>query len=39
MGLVRASFLVDKAGKIVGTRYKIKPEDAVAEAKKLLEAL
>jgi thioredoxin-dependent peroxiredoxin len=36
MGIVRSSFLVDELGKIVAAWYKIKPEDTVPEAKKVL---
>jgi len=36
MGIVRSSFLIDEAGKILGAWYKIKPESTVAEAKKAL---
>jgi peroxiredoxin len=36
MGIVRSSFLVAEAGKILGVWYKIKPESTVAEAKKAL---
>ncbi len=36
MGIVRSSFLIDKAGKIIGAWYKIKPENTVPEAKKVL---
>jgi len=36
MGIVRSSFLVDEAGKIMGAWYKIKPENTVPEAKKVL---
>jgi hypothetical protein len=36
MGIVRSSFLIAEAGKIVGAWYKIKPESTVAEAKKAL---
>jgi len=39
MGIVRSSFLIDEAGKILGFWYKIKPEDTVPEAKKVLESL
>ena len=35
MGIVRSSFLIDGAGKIMGAWYKIKPEDTVPEAKKV----
>jgi len=36
MGIVRSSFLIDEAGKILGAWYKIKPENTVPEAKKAL---
>jgi thioredoxin-dependent peroxiredoxin len=36
MGIVRSSFLIDEAGKIMGAWYKIKPENTVPEAKKVL---
>ena len=36
MGIVRSSFLIDELGKIVAAWYKIKPEDTVPEAKKVL---
>lgn len=36
MGIVRSSFLIDEAGKIMGAWYKIKPESTVPEAKKVL---
>ena len=36
MGIVRSSFLIDEAGKIMAAWYKIKPEDTVPEAKKVL---
>jgi thioredoxin-dependent peroxiredoxin len=39
MGIVRSSFLIDEAGKIMGAWYKIKPENTVPEAKKVLESL
>lgn len=39
MGIVRSSFLIDDSGKIVGAWYKIKPENTVPEAKKVLESL
>jgi hypothetical protein len=32
----KPSFLIDKAGKIMGAWYKIKPENTVPEAKKVL---
>jgi len=35
-GIIRSSFLIDQKGKLVGTWYKVKPEDTVP---KLLEAL
>jgi len=36
MGIVRSSFLIDEAGKILAAWYKIKPESTVPEAKKVL---
>ena len=36
MGIVRSSFLIDEAGKILGAWYKIKQENTVPEAKKAL---
>ncbi|HTY26139.1 MAG TPA: thioredoxin-dependent thiol peroxidase [Desulfomonilaceae bacterium] len=39
MGIIRSSFLIDEDGKIMGAWYKIKPEDTVPEAKKVLGAL
>jgi peroxiredoxin Q/BCP len=36
MGIVRSSFLIDEAGKIMAAWYKIKPENTVPEAKKVL---
>jgi peroxiredoxin Q/BCP len=36
MGIVRSSFLIDETGKILGAWYKIKPENTVPEAKKVL---
>ena len=36
MGIVRSSFLINEAGKILGAWYKIKPENTVPEAKKIL---
>jgi len=36
MGIVRSSFLIDEAGKILGAWYRIKPENTVPEAKKVL---
>jgi len=39
MGIIRSSFLIDEDGKIKGAWYKIKPEDTVPEAKKVLGAL
>jgi peroxiredoxin Q/BCP len=36
MGIVRSSFLIDEAGKILGAWYKVKPENTVPEAKKAL---
>ena len=39
MGIVRSSFLIDEAGKIMAAWYKIKPENTVPAAKKVLEDL
>jgi thioredoxin-dependent peroxiredoxin len=36
MGIVRSSFLIDEIGKIMGAWYKIKPENTVPEAQKVL---
>jgi peroxiredoxin Q/BCP len=37
MGIIRSSFLIDEAGKIIGAWYKVSPQDTVPEAKKVLE--
>ncbi len=37
MGIVRSSFLIDEAGKIIGAWYKVSPQNTVPEAKKVLE--
>lgn len=39
MGIIRSSFLIDEAGKIMGAWYRVKPENTVPEAKKLLGSL
>jgi len=39
MGIIRSSFLIDEAGKIMGAWYKVKPENTVPEAKKILGSL
>ncbi|MGO9571190.1 MAG: thioredoxin-dependent thiol peroxidase [Desulfomonilaceae bacterium] len=39
MGIIRSSFLIDEAGKIMGAWYKIKQENTVPEAKKVLGSL
>jgi len=39
MGIVRSSFLIDEAGSIMAAWYKIKPDNTVPEAKKVLESL
>ncbi len=39
MGIVRSSFLIDEAGKIVGAWYKVKPESTVPEARKALRSV
>jgi len=36
MGIIRSSFLIDAAGKIVAAWYGVKPEDTVLKAKKAL---
>jgi peroxiredoxin len=36
MGIVRSSFLIYETGKVMGVWYRIKPENTVPEAKKLL---
>jgi peroxiredoxin len=35
-GFVRSSLLIDEAGKIMGAWYKIKTENTIPEAKKVL---
>ncbi len=37
MGIIRSSFLIDEAGKIIGAWYKVSPQNTVPEAKKVLE--
>ena len=36
-GIVRSSFLIDEAGKLLGVWYKVKPEDTVPKALEALE--
>jgi peroxiredoxin Q/BCP len=36
MGIIRSSFLIDEAGKIVAAWYGVKPEDTVPKAQKAL---
>jgi len=36
MGVIRSSFLIDAAGKIVAAWYGVKPEDTVPKAQKVL---
>ena len=36
MGIIRSSFLIDEQGKIMGTWYKVKPEDTVPLAEQAL---
>jgi peroxiredoxin Q/BCP len=36
MGIIRSSFLLDENGKILGVWYKVKPEDTVPLARKVL---
>ena len=36
LGIIRSSFLIDAAGKIVGAWYGVKPEDTVPKAQKAL---
>ena len=36
MGIIRSSFLIDAAGKIVAAWYGVKPEDTVPKAEKVL---
>ncbi len=36
MGIIRSSFLIDEKGKILGAWYKVKPEDTVPLARKIL---
>jgi peroxiredoxin Q/BCP len=38
MGIIRSSFLIDEAGKIMEGWYKIKPENTVPEALKVLQS-
>jgi peroxiredoxin Q/BCP len=37
MGIIRSSFLIDAAGKIVAAWYGVKPEDTVPKAQRALE--
>jgi len=37
LGIIRSSFLIDAAGKIVAAWYGVKPEDTVPKAQKALE--
>ncbi len=37
MGIIRSSFLIDEAGKVIGAWYKVSPQNTVPEAKKVLE--
>ncbi len=37
-GIIRSSFLIDEAGKVIGAWYKVKPEDTVPKAKAVLTA-
>ena len=39
MGIVRSSFLIYETGKIMGAWYKIKTENTMSEAKKVLGTL
>jgi thioredoxin-dependent peroxiredoxin len=36
LGIIRSSFLIDAAGKIVAAWYGVKPEDTVPKAQKAL---
>jgi peroxiredoxin Q/BCP len=36
LGIIRSSFLIDPAGKIVAAWYGVKPEDTVPQAQKAL---
>jgi thioredoxin-dependent peroxiredoxin len=36
LGITRASFLIEAAGKIVAAWYRVKPEDTVPKAQKAL---
>ena len=38
-GMIRSSFLIDEKGKVLGTWYKVKPEDTVPKARQVLETL
>jgi peroxiredoxin Q/BCP len=39
MGIIRSSFLVDEAGKVLRVWYKVKPEDTVPKAQQALQEL
>jgi thioredoxin-dependent peroxiredoxin len=39
MGIIRSSFLISEDGKILGAWYRVKPENTVPEAMKILAAL
>jgi thioredoxin-dependent peroxiredoxin len=36
MGIIRSSFLLDENGKIIGAWYKVKPDETVSLARKIL---
>jgi peroxiredoxin Q/BCP len=38
LGIIRSSFLIDENGKIMGTWYKVKPEDTVPLAQEALKS-
>jgi peroxiredoxin Q/BCP len=38
LGIIRSSFLLDEQGKILGAWYKVKPDDTVPLARKILRA-
>jgi peroxiredoxin len=39
MGIIRSAFVVDEAGKLAATFYKISPKDTVAQVTKALQGL
>jgi thioredoxin-dependent peroxiredoxin len=36
-GIIRSSFLIDEAGKLIGVWYKVKPKDTIPKALEVLE--